>query len=304
MGEVRGMIFDIKRYAIHDGEGIRTTVFFKGCALRCRWCHNPESYRKEAEAALRPMRCVGCLRCVEACGHGAISEVEGRAVTDFAKCVVCGECVEVCATGAREIVGREVGVDEVMREIEKDVVFYDETGGGATFSGGEPLMQGEFLCELLRGCAEAGIGTLVDTSCYAEWEVVERASGLAGGFLCDIKHMDSEIHRQFTGVGNETILENIRRLAKAGRKIVLRMPVIAGVNDDDRNVEAVGRFAAGLNGGVERVELLVYNRGGWEKSRRMGGRYDVMDGEGVSAERMEAIAERLRGAGLDVRIGG
>lgn len=301
--EIKGLVFDIKKYAIHDGPGIRTTVFFKGCPLECQWCHNPESWSAYAEHGFRKSRCVGCGQCVEICPEQAISIIDNRAVTEMNKCKLCGRCVDACMTRAREIIGREMSVGEVMAEVEQDVIFYDESGGGVTLSGGEPLMQPEFLIGLLNQCQKRGINTAVDTSCYAESKIIEMVSEKANLFLCDIKHMDNEIHERFTGVGNNLILENIRLLSETGKEIIIRIPVIPGFNDEKANLEATGRFAASLRG-VIRVDILPYNRGGKEKSARLTAQSKYMQVESPDEEQMNSIAKNLSKYGFEVKIGG
>lgn len=301
--EIRGLVFDIKKYAIHDGPGIRTTVFFKGCPLQCQWCHNPESWKGLAEHGLRRSRCIGCGQCVEVCTNEAISLVENLPVTDMEKCVLCGRCVDTCVNGAREIIGRRMRVSEVMAEVERDIIFYDQSGGGVTFSGGEPLMQPDFLFALLNQCEERQIHTAVDTSCYAEPEIVERIGEKTDLFLCDIKHMDSETHERFTGVTNNLILDNIRRLSEAGKEIVIRVPVIPGFNDEKANIEATGEFAASLQS-VSRIDILPFNRGGKEKSARFAVGYEPMQVEPPDEEEMSSIAKILSGYGFEVKIGG
>jgi len=301
--ETKGLVFDIKKYAIHDGPGIRTTVFFKGCPLQCLWCHNPESWRGQVELGFRKGRCVGCGQCVEACPHEAISLVENRPVTDVEKCVLCGRCVDVCLAGARQIIGRETTVSEVVAEVERDVIFYDQSGGGVTFSGGEPLMQPDFLLALLNQCRARNIHTAVDTSCYAEPEIVESVAKRADLFLCDLKHMDNEMHERFTGVGNNLILENIRLISQADRKIIIRIPIIPGFNDEAANIEATGKFAASLSG-VGRIEILPFNRGGLEKSTRLTGEIKSMQIETPDEEQMSSIAQNLSKYVFEVNIGG
>ena len=298
-----GFVFDIKKYAIHDGPGIRTTVFFKGCPLYCKWCQNPEGWKRHPELGFRRNRCIRCGQCVETCTHKAITSVDDQPVTDVNICNLCGECVDACMAGAREIIGRQITVSEVMAEVEKDVVFYDQSGGGATFSGGEPLMQPEFLLALLNQCQVQQIHTAVDTSCYAEPEIVERISKNTDLFLCDLKHMDSEKHERFTGVGNNLILDNIKRLSEAGKEIIIRLPVIPGFNDDQANIEATGKFAASLPrlGGID---ILPYNRGGMEKSSRLSSDTRLMQAETPDEEKMNSIAKSLDNFGLEVKIGG
>jgi pyruvate formate lyase activating enzyme len=184
--ERKGCVFDIKKYAIHDGPGIRTTVFFKGCPLQCQWCHNPESWRESSELGFRRGRCIRCGQCVEVCKEQAILLTEDGPVTNVDKCKLCGECADACATGAREIIGQEMTVSQVMGEVEKDIIFYDQSDGGVTFSGGEPLMQPDFLLAILNQCRAHGIHTAVDTTCYAEPEVVQKIAEKTDLFLCDL----------------------------------------------------------------------------------------------------------------------
>jgi pyruvate formate lyase activating enzyme len=283
---VRGMVFDIQRFSIHDGPGIRTTVFLKGCPLACAWCHNPEGIAAEREHSLRANRCTACGACVSACERGAVSIEDGRAVTDVARCVFCGRCVEACPSAAREIVGRHVTVDEVLAEIERDVIFYDESGGGATFSG-----------------AARRIHTAVDTTCHAPWKMIDSIRGHVDLFLCDIKHMDPAEHERLTGVDNELILANLRKLAAGGEEIVIRIPIVPGRNDGEENLAAAGEFIASLKS-VRRVDLLPYNEGGRGKLDRLGRAGAWLDIATPSRERMSAIAAKLAGRGLSVTIGG
>lgn len=317
-----GIIFDVKRYAVHDGPGIRTTVFLKGCPLRCRWCHNPESLLPGPEHSLRAGRCAGCGLCIQACRRGAISRVDDRCSTDVSKCVFCGACVDACPTGAREILGRRVTVEGLMAEIERDVIFFDQSGGGVTFSGGEPLVQAAFLGQVLRQCKAREIHTTVDTTCYAPWEVIEPISPHVDLYLCDLKHMDSAKHERFAGVSNGLILQNVRRLAQLNKEIIIRVPVIPGVNDDQQNVAATGEFVSSL-GGVRRIDILPQNGTARAKIARLAARTGIspicrngpkgaphdldlspFSLEPPSAEKMESIARRLEDRGFTVKIGG
>lgn len=303
MNTVQGYIFDIRRYAIHDGPGIRTAVFFKGCPLRCRWCHNPESWKPDPELGLRRNRCVKCRHCMEICEQQAITFTEIGPVVDPQKCTLCGKCVGACPNNAWEIIGRKATVEQVMAEICKDIVFYDQSGGGVTFSGGEPLMQPEFLLTLLDACRTEEIHTAVDTSCYAKPESLNRVAERTSLFLCDIKHMNSELHEQYTGIRNDGILENIRMLAETGKKIFVRIPIIPGFNSDRTNIEQTALFIQSLKT-VRRVDILPYNPGGLEKAPRLAERVNLMEARTPDDGTMDEIAGIFRNHGFEVRIGG
>lgn len=294
-----GLIFDLKKFSLHDGPGIRTTVFFKGCPLQCWWCHNPEGIRPEQELLLRPNCCIRCGACVEACPQGALSAGGEAPRAGEGFCTQCGACVEACYAGARELVGRWMAASEVLAEIECDAVFYDESGGGVTVSGGEPLLQPDFLRALLRGCRDRGMHTALDTCGYAPWEVLDGIREWVDLFLYDLKLLDDARHRQYTGVSNALILENLRALAERGQRIWLRVPVIPGINDGDRDVRRLGAFAAGLPH-LERVDLLPYHPLARQKYSRLGFAYALPDVRAPSAERLEQIRDALAAFGLPV----
>ena len=299
----KGVVFDVKRFSIHDGPGIRTTVFFKGCPLRCQWCHNPEGQAPAPELMLRAERCIGCGACVSVCTQGAISMDGDVASTDREKCAVCGACVEVCYAEAREVAGREVTVAQTMGEIERDIPFFDESGGGVTFSGGEPLLQPAFLLALLRACREKEIHTAVDTCGFFTWETLDSIRQYVDLFLYDLKLMDDARHREFTGVSNELSLGNLQALSQWGHNIVLRVPIIPGINDDDENIRETAAIAAALPR-LKRVDLLPYHHTGLEKYNRFDRVYTLPQTRPPSDERMAELEETLRGFGLQVRIGG
>jgi pyruvate formate lyase activating enzyme len=298
-----GLIFDIKRYSVHDGPGIRTTLFFKGCPLECAWCHNPESQAAAVEMMFRPRRCQQCGACVEVCAAGAIEWAEGGPLTDWSKCARCGDCADECYAEARERIGRTLTVDQAMAEIERDVAFYDESGGGVTFSGGEPLRQPEFLGALLQACQEKEIHTALDTSGFAPWETLDRLRAEVDLFLYDLKIMDEARHRQFTGVSNAPILENLQRLSALGHALLIRIPVIPSVNADDESVRQLGAFIAGLPQ-VSGVELLPYHRIALDKYDRLNLPYGLPEVQPPSEARMAEIAHQLRQWGLSVKQGG
>jgi len=298
-----GVIFDVKRFAVHDGPGIRTTVFLKGCPLRCQWCHNPESWYPTPEMSVRRNLCLRCGRCVEACPHDAITLNDDGPAIDAERCQACGACVSACPSGAREILGRPVSVDEVIARVERDVPFYDQSGGGVTFSGGEPMAQVEFLGALLARCKAHDLHTAVDTSCHASWEAFKSILPNVDLFLCDVKHADAKIHEQITGVTNELLIENLKQINKSSKRIFLRFPVIPGVNDDLDNVDALGRLASSL-GAVARIDILPYNETMQGKLTRLTGSYELVESTRPSDEHVRMIADRLEGFGLAVKIGG
>jgi pyruvate formate lyase activating enzyme len=300
---IQGIVFDIKKFSIHDGPGIRTTVFFKGCPLSCWWCHNPESHAPEPELVFWESRCIRCGACLEVCEQGAISWDGDVMSTDGENCTLCGNCVAVCYAEARQIAGREMTVAQVMAEIEQDIPFYDESGGGVTFSGGEPLFQLGFLLALLRACKEKAIHTAVDTCGFVPWETLDDIREHIDLFLYDLKLMDDAKHRKFTGVSNELILDNLQMLSTQGHNIVLRVPIIPGINDDDENIRETGTFAAALphlNG----VDILPYHYAAVGKYKRLDQVYSLPETRPPSDERMAEIAQVLRGFGLHVKIGG
>ena len=301
--EPTGTVFNIMRFSVQDGPGIRTTVFLKGCPLQCAWCHNPEALDAAPGLLLRPERCIACGDCMDACPRHAIVKREGKYETSAELCSRCGTCADTCAADAREIVGRRMTVDEVVREIERDAPFYSESGGGVTFSGGEPLLQHRFLVRLLTSCADLGFHTAVDTAGYASPDVLFRVARCTDLFLYDLKSVDEEIHRRFTGVSGALIRGNLERLASWGKKVVIRMPIVPGVNDSQLNIEAAGRFIASL-GNVLRIQLLPYHTIGIDKYARMGIPYSLTGIETPSGSYMNTIAESLLRFHPVVSIGG
>jgi pyruvate formate lyase activating enzyme len=300
---IKGTIFDIKKFSIHDGPGIRTTIFFKGCPLSCWWCHNPESQTPEPEVMLWPDRCIRCGACISVCTQGATTWDSESIAIDREKCTRCGVCVEVCHAEARRIAGQEMTVAQVMAEIERDIPFYDESGGGVTFSGGEPLMQQDFLLALLRACRQQEIHTAMDTCGFSTWKALDTIREHVNLFLYDLKLMDPARHQTFTGVSNESILSNLQALSRHGHAIVLRVPLIPGVNDDDENVRQTGAFAADLPH-LERVDILPYHRAGIDKYHRLDKDYGLPKINPPTDEKVAEAARILREFDLHVKIGG
>lgn len=274
MNACKGLIFDIKRYAINDGPGIRITLFMKGCPLSCIWCHNPEGIATGKEKLYTRKKCIGCRTCVNVCPVQALRLTEEGIVTDRTRCTVCGKCAEVCPTLAMEISGKTYSVSDLMREIEKETVFMDQSEGGVTFCGGEPLMHSGLLLDLLKRCGEQGIHRAVDTTLFAPTEIVRKVMEHTDLFLVDLKHMDSEKHRIFCGVSNEQILSNLQLIAEAGKDFFVRIPLIEGVNADEKNLRRSARFLSGLPWQRKQVHLLLYHDIAKGKHEKLGTTYN------------------------------
>jgi pyruvate formate lyase activating enzyme len=297
-----GTVFNIQRYSIHDGPGIRTTVFLKGCPLNCWWCQNPESQLSGQEMVFWEDRCIGCGACSLNCPSGAIRMENKKPVTDKNKCNLCGECSRICPAQVREMIGKKLTAEEIIKEIEKNLVFYEESGGGVTFSGGEPLGQSEFLEGLLNSCREKKIHTAVDTSGYVSWEILNKMIPKVDLFLYDLKLMDNERHKKYTGVSNELILENLKKLSSVHNNIFVRFPVIPGINDDCQNIKEIGKFLSFLK--IVQVDLLSYHYIGKDKYRRLGSAYKLATTQPPSKEKLSEVSAILRKFNLNVKLRG
>lgn len=298
-------LFDIKRYSINDGPGVRITLFFKGCPLSCRWCHNPEGISPRTEKLYNRNRCIGCGSCVAACPEKALTltATEG-VITDLSRCTLCGKCAEVCPTKAMEMSGRDIPQEEIMQIIRKETDIMDQSGGGVTFSGGEPLIYPEALKSLLISCGEEGIHRAVDTSGHVRQSVVEEIMPHTDLFLYDLKLMDSNRHRRWTGVGNEQIIRNLKLIASGDTEYHIRVPLIEGVNCDDENIAATQLFLSGLKHMPRVVGLLPYHNIASKKYEKLG---DIYDEEGMkepTKERVETILSLFRDKGFTTVIGG
>ncbi|MBM3157786.1 MAG: glycyl-radical enzyme activating protein [Chloroflexi bacterium] len=300
--DIVGCVFNIERFAIRDGPGIRTTVFLKGCPLRCLWCANPESISAAPQLFYFENLCTRCYRCVEACPNKAtLISPDGVIIIDRAICKACGKCVEACPNKAREISGKLMTVAEVLEEVKKDTLFYQNSGGGVTFSGGEPTHQPDFLWHLLKSSKESGLHTCLDTSGLVKPEVLKRMLEYTDLVLYDIKHMDAEKHKEYAGVDNRLILDNARLIVSLGKEMIIRVPLIPGHNDTPDNIKALAGFMKSL--GLNKVDLLPYHSLGKIKYQRLGMEYKLGDLKPHTKEEIAQIKADLEAYGLKVGVG-
>jgi pyruvate formate lyase activating enzyme len=299
-----GWIFDVKKFSIHDGPGIRTTVFLKGCPLRCLWCSNPESQQVEPQIVFWHERCIHCDVCLAVCPQSAIvADEAGHKQVLSERCDLCGRCLEECYAEALEQIGRLMTVEEVLSLVEEDSPFYEESKGGVTLSGGEPMAQPRFSQRLLQGCQERDIHTAIETCGHAPWEVWQALLPHLDLILYDLKETDPARHKRYTGVSNELILDNLKRLSRTGRPIIVRRPVIPGYNDDEESVHALARFVREL-GTVHEIDLLPYHRFGRGKYERLGMEYPMGSALTVKEEEVTGLRDILVSHGFRVKVGG
>jgi pyruvate formate lyase activating enzyme len=297
LGSTKGLIFNIQRFSTEDGPGIRTTVFMKGCPLRCLWCHNVEGINTDPEIVWHDTKCIGCLSCIEACPNHAIIQTPAGLVTDRKKCHACGKCAEVCTSKARELIGKRVTVEEVFNEVSKDKVFYETSNGGVTASGGEPTMQPDFVRSLFLKCKSSGMHTALDTCGYASWKTLENILGWTDLVLYDLKLMNSERHRSCTSVTPQLIWDNARRIAKLGKPMWVRTPIVPGYTDSPENIKGIAELCLKL-GNVERLDLLPYHRFGEPKYKRLGLKYALEGLQPPGKDEMERLKQVARERGV------
>lgn len=293
-----GLIFDMERFSTADGPGIRTVVFFKGCNLRCYWCHNPESIRSYPELELDPTECIGCGGCVDVCPSGATASGRGL---DRTLCTRCFSCTQVCPSGARKVIGTHRSLESCMKEIREDMAFYSRSGGGVTLSGGEVLLQADFAAALLKQCRQEGISTAMESNLCFPAETVSKVAPWLDLCMADIKHMDPASHKEATGRGNEKVLANLKLLDELGIPTIVRTPIIPGFNDSEVNIRATAEFLKNLQN-LRYYELLSYNPMGNDKRKRLG--YPVPEIEVPQKDTMHHLASIARQAEIPVWVDG
>jgi len=299
------LVFDTKRYAINDGPGVRVTIFLKGCTLNCTWCHNPESISPKMEKMFNSSKCIGSLICISECPKNAMTmTIDKGVVTDFDACDMCGICAENCPSGAMEMVAEMMDVETVIKTVTEEHSIIEQSDGGVTFSGGEPLMHHEFLIEALDACKEEGFHRTVDTTGLTKRSILMDVAKRTDHWLYDLKSMNSDTHLKWTGVGNERILENLVELAKTGASINIRIPLIEGVNADDENIEATAKFISALEGEKKQVNLLPYHEIAKNKYEKLGREISLEGMSEPTQERQDEIVKKFESYGLKVIIGG
>jgi len=301
---MKGLICDIQRFAIHDGPGIRTLIYMKGCPLKCLWCTSPHTQKSSPEILYIESNCKKCLSCVEVCPEEAIEFSDKEKISiDRNLCNACGQCIEACPNDALRLAGDQISVENLFQDVMKDSPFYRRSKGGVTIGGGEPTMQHEFVTDFLKKCKETYIHAAMETCGYVKWENLEKILSYIDLLYFDVKHMDSRRHKEITGVSNDIILENARKASKL-KPIIIRIPLIPDINDSEENILKTARFAAELGENLLRIELLPYHKFGTVTYEQLGREYELKDVEPPSEEHMKKLKNLVESCGVKAQIGG
>ena len=296
------LLFDIQKFCIHDGPGIRTNIFFKGCSLKCSWCANPESQSFKPELFVNNAKCIGCGNCMKTCPNHAFSEKNGKQVFDREKCLVCGKCTRTCHAGARKLYGKEYTIEEIIKEAEKDEVFYENSGGGITFSGGEPALWPDHVGEIAEYFYKKGISTAIETCGYAPWKNYERFIEYISLVMFDIKIWDARKHERYCGASNDLIFENLKKISEIADTMI-RIPIIPSVNDSENELHSVAEYLKSFET-INRIHLLAYHNYALGKYEGLDKAYELDNVEPPSQEHMKKIKELFESYDFSVKIGG
>ncbi|MGI6217664.1 MAG: glycyl-radical enzyme activating protein [Coriobacteriales bacterium] len=294
------LVNDVQGYSIHDGPGIRTTAFLKGCNLRCRWCQNPEGISPVKQVGFIANLCQGCGRCAKACTNSAIVTEPGKHRIDYSKCIACGKCVDDCYYGALVMYGKPMSSEQLVNALRKDEIFYDASGGGITISGGEPLTHPKFVAEVLQGVKKAGISTAIETAGCVSWNAFEEVKDFTDLFLFDIKILDSKLHEEYIGQPNTKILNNAARLVEEGANVLFRMPLVKGINDNHENIASTAEFLKRINN--PRLQLMPYHRLGQSKYQALDMDYPCEEVEVMSGDEVEAVRAEFESLGINCDV--
>lgn len=298
------LITNIQRCSTKDGPGIRTTIFFKGCPLKCAWCHNPETQKYERDIMVDYERCTCCGVCLKKCKNKAITIKNNKITTDFDRCDKCGECIDFCVKNAREVVGEEYTVDELFEEVEKDIIFFESSGGGVTLSGGEVMLQHDFVYDFAKKCYENHISVDIDTCGYTEFKYYKRILPYVDLFLYDLKIMNKINHKKLIGKSNELILKNLEELNELNANINLRIPIIDGVNSDDENISEIITYLLEKKIKITQVNILPYHNIGVYKYEKLNIKYSDIEMKKPTEKKLKDIEKKFKKSGFKTKIGG
>lgn len=302
MSSIKGIIFDIKKFAVHDGPGIRTTVFMKGCPLKCIWCHNPEGINISKEIIYYDYKCLNCQKCIQICPNNAIYKKNNKIITLNQNCNICQKCVEECPSNSRQIIGQVISVGQLIKEIEKDFIYFDSSKGGVTFSGGEPFMQPAFLTKILQECKNRDIHTTIDTSGYVESKIFSNIIDKVDLFLYDLKLLNDKQHKIYTGVSNQLIKSNLKKLTQSKKDVIIRYSLIPKITDTKDNIKLLIDFISTLKN-INEIDLLPFHNVS-EKYNRLGKEYKMENTQSPTSKNVVLIKEIMEENGYYVKIGG